>query len=201
MMTEINHNYEYLYKILMIGNTNVGKSSLLLQLTDNRFMFGITPTIGVDFGITNIVIDNTNIKLQIWDTAGQDRFRNITTSYYKGCNGVFLVFDVTNRKSFDDLNYWYSELLKHNTSKFVLFVIGNKTDLVERRNVSSIEANDYAKSINAVYMESNAVNHRITENIFYKIAKQINDVSNYNLNNNFEIDKYSYRKKKCCSIQ
>ena len=106
----MNSEYDYLFKLLLIGDSGVGKSCLLLRFADDTYTESYISTIGVDFKIRTIELDGKTIKLQIWDTAGQERFRTLTSSYYRGCHGIILVFDVNERSSFDNLKQWLDEL-------------------------------------------------------------------------------------------
>ena len=105
-------DYDYLFKVLLIGNSSVGKSSLLLRFVDNAWSDLFVPTIGVDFKIKTMTIDSKNVKLQIWDTAGQERFKNITASYYRGAHGILVVYDITDMESFKNINNWLIEIEK-----------------------------------------------------------------------------------------
>ena len=109
----MNPDYYYLFKILLIGNSGVGKSSLLLRFADDTFTDNFMPTIGVDFKIRTLEVDGKTIKLQIWDTAGQERFKTITSSYYKGAHGIIVVYDITDKESFKNIDTWMNEVEKH----------------------------------------------------------------------------------------
>merc|ERR1712241_600350 len=122
-------SYAYLFKYIIIGDTGVGKSCLLLQFTDKRFQPVHDLTIGVEFGARMITIDGKQIKLQIWDTAGQESFRSITRSYYRGAAGALLVYDITRRETFQHLSRWLEEARQHSNSNMVIMLIGNKSDL------------------------------------------------------------------------
>ena len=118
----MNPDYDYLFKILLIGNSGVGKSSLLLRFSDDTFTGNFMPTIGVDFKIRTLEVDGKTIKLQIWDTAGQERFKTITSSYYKGAHGIIVVYDVTDKESYKNIDTWMNEIDKHasdNVSKIL----------------------------------------------------------------------------------
>jgi len=122
-------SYSYLFKYIIIGDTGVGKSCLLLQFTDKRFQPVHDLTIGVEFGARMINIDQKQIKLQIWDTAGQESFRSITRSYYRGAAGALLVYDITRRDTFNHLTTWLDDARQHSSSNMVIMLIGNKSDL------------------------------------------------------------------------
>jgi small GTP-binding protein len=125
-------DYDHLFKILIIGNSGVGKSNLLLRFSDGSFQDSFQPTIGVDFKIKSLTWDNKLIKLQLWDTAGQERFRTITSSYYKGAQAVLIVYDVTNRNSYNDVQLWIEDLEKHTGGK------GNVAKIIVGRNIVNI---------------------------------------------------------------
>lgn len=123
-------DYDYLYKVLLVGDSGVGKSSIMLQYVENQFIETFISTIGVDFKMRVITVAGHKIKLQIWDTAGQERFRTITTAYYRGAHGILIVYDVTNRVSFDNVSRWQKEILTNTPSgkSPIQLLIGNKTD-------------------------------------------------------------------------
>ena len=128
--------YDYLFKILLIGSSGVGKSSLLSRYSEDSYEANFLPTIGVDFKIKTIEIDGKKVKLQIWDTAGQERFKNITSSYYRGAHGVIVAYDVTDKKSYQDIHTWMGEVEKHASPNITRVLVGNKSDLEEKRDVS-----------------------------------------------------------------
>ena len=155
---------DFLLKLLLIGDSGVGKTSLLTRFADGTFQPIGIPTIGVDFKIQEVTVDGLIFKLQIWDTAGQERFRNITTTYYRGCHGVLLCFDVTKRESFENLDMWLTELQRHAPPDVVIILVGNKCDLVEGRKVSTEEGQQYADKIGATFVETSAkTNHKVEE--------------------------------------
>ena len=125
--------YDYLFKLLLIGNSSVGKSSLLFRFVENVWDDSFVPTIGVDFKLKTLEVNGKKVKLQIWDTAGQERFKNITASYYRGGNGVLVVYDITERESFDNLTSWLIEIEKNANKNVYKLLIGNKCDLEDKR--------------------------------------------------------------------
>lgn len=170
----MNNPFDIMLKILIIGDGNTGKTSLLLKYTENTLTNPSSPTLGVDFKFSTILLDYKIITLQIWDTAGQDRFRNLASSYYRGAKGMFIVFDVANRLSFNNVAKWYEESLMHLTENIVRFLIGNKCDIKEPdRIVSYEEAACLASTFGMEYIETSAVNGDNIEIIFLKIAKAI----------------------------
>lgn len=136
--------YDYLFKTVLIGDSGVGKSNLLMRFTRNEFNIESKSTIGVEFATRNIVLDNKKIKAQIWDTAGQERYRAITSAYYRGAVGALIVYDITKQSSFDNVGRWLKELREHADSNIVIMLVGNKTDLLHLRAVSTEEAQAFA---------------------------------------------------------
>lgn len=130
-------DYDYIFKILLIGNSAVGKSSLLMRFAEDIFSESFLPTIGVDFKIRTLEAAGSKVKLQMWDTAGQEKFKSILTSYYKGTHGVLLVFDITDKQSFADVQLWMSEVEKYGRENVVKILVGNKKDLEAKRQVST----------------------------------------------------------------
>ena len=127
---------DYIFKILIIGDSSVGKSNILLRFSDNIFHETFLPTIGVDFKIKTVQLNNKTIKLQIWDTAGQERFKTITSAYYKGAHGIIIVYDITDKDTFNNVSSWIAEAKKHGGSNIVRMLVGNNCDLDNERKVS-----------------------------------------------------------------
>lgn len=166
-------SYAYLFKYIIIGDTGVGKSCMLLQFTDKRFQPVHDLTIGVEFGARLITIDNQQIKLQIWDTAGQESFRSITRSYYRDAAGALLVYDITRRESFNHLSRWLEEARQNGNPSMTVMLIGNKTDLEHRRAVSTKEGEIFAQENGLVFMETSAKTAANVESAFIKTAESI----------------------------
>ncbi|CAD8067031.1 unnamed protein product [Paramecium primaurelia] len=165
--------YDYLFKILLIGNSAVGKSSLLLRFADNVFNESFLPTIGVDFKIRTFDLNGKTVKLQIWDTAGQERFKTITNSYYKGAHGIILVYDVTDKQSFKDVENWLAEVEKYANENVVRVLVGNKVDLESKREVTQEEGKELADSLNIRFIETSAKNSSNVEKAFITLANEI----------------------------
>merc|ERR1711971_497105 len=170
-----NMSYSYLFKYIIIGDTGVGKSCLLLQFTDKRFQPVHDLTIGVEFGARMINIEGKQIKLQIWDTAGQEAFRSITRSYYRGAAGDLLVYDITRRDTFNHLTTWLEDARQHSNSNMVIMLIGNKSDLEARRDVKREEGEAFAREHGLVFMETSAKTAANVEEAFINTAREIYD--------------------------
>lgn len=166
-------SYAYLFKYIIIGDTGVGKSCMLLQFTDKRFQPVHDLTIGVEFGARLINIDHHQIKLQIWDTAGQESFRSITRSYYRDAAGALLVYDITRRESFNHLTRWLEEARQNGNPNMTIMLIGNKSDLEHRRAVSTKEGELFAQENGLVFMETSAKTAANVETAFIKTAENI----------------------------
>ena len=168
----------YFIKILMIGDSDVGKTSLVHCLIEEKFGEKPTSTIGVDFKSKFIKLKDNFIKLQIWDTAGLERFRTLTKSYYKIANGIILVFDVGNADSFNNIKIWMDQIINNCNENVSLALVGNKIDL-EDRKVSSNIASKFAKDNNMKYYETSSMKIKNVENLFFSIAIDIiNQINN-----------------------
>ena len=166
-------SYSYLFKYIIIGDTGVGKSCLLLQYTDKRFRHDHDLTIGVEFGSRLMRVNGTDIKLQIWDTAGQESFRSITRSYYRGAACALLVYDVTRRETFTHLENWLEDAIENGNSEMTIALVGNKSDLDQKRNVSYEEGERFAKAHNLVFIETSAKLSTNVEEAFSVAAENI----------------------------
>ncbi|KAK7266831.1 hypothetical protein RIF29_19488 [Crotalaria pallida] len=166
-------SYDYLFKYIIIGDTGVGKSCLLLQFTDKRFQPVHDLTIGVEFGARMVTIDSRPIKLQIWDTAGQESFRSITRSYYRGAAGALLVYDITRRETFNHLASWLEDARQHANPNMTIMLIGNKCDLSHRRAVSKEEGEQFAKENGLLFLEASARTAQNVEEAFIRTAGKI----------------------------
>mmetsp|Transcript_37282 Transcript_37282/g.117492 ORF Transcript_37282/g.117492 Transcript_37282/m.117492 type:complete len:206 (-) Transcript_37282:31-648(-) len=149
-------DYDHLFKLVLIGDSGAGKSCLLLRFADDTFTDSYITTIGVDFRFKTIPVDQKNIKLQIWDTAGQERFRTITSAYYRGADGIMLVYDIQDRDSFLQVDEWLSEVNKYVSEGTCKILIGNKCDMTSERQVSTEEAQKKASELGLAFMEVSA---------------------------------------------
>jgi len=167
--------HDYFFKILLIGDSGVGKSCLLLRFADDSWTDSHISTIGVDFKIKTLNCDGKVIKLQIWDTAGQERFRTITSSYYRGAQGIILVFDCTDMESFNNVKQWLGEIDRYACENVNKLLVGNKTDLVQGRVVDKSVAQEFADSMSIPYIETSAKNATGVEDAFMLMARAIKD--------------------------
>ena len=152
----VDEDYDFIFKILLLGDSDVGKSSLLLRYVDAVWNESFVPTIGVDFKVKTIDIGDKKLKMQIWDTAGQERFRNVVSTYFRGSNGILLLYDITNRESFKDLESWLIEIEKNADENVLKILIGNKNDLEEERAISYDEGKAFADRNNMQFIETSA---------------------------------------------
>jgi len=165
--------YDYLIKLLLIGDSGVGKSCLLLRFSDDSFTPSFITTIGIDFKIRTIELEGKRIKLQIWDTAGQERFRTITTAYYRGAMGILLVYDVTDDKSFANIRNWIRNIEQHASENVNKILIGNKCDLVDKKMIDTAKGKALADEYGIKFMETSAKNSINVEDAFITLAKDI----------------------------
>ncbi|KAI0791429.1 ras-domain-containing protein [Abortiporus biennis] len=164
-------------KLLLIGNSSVGKSSLLLRFSDEQFLSEdeSSATIGVDFKVHKMEVRGKKVKLSIWDTAGQERFRTITSSYYRGAQGIILVYDVSNRESFDALPRWFSELETYVSKDVVKIIVGNKVDKEFSRQVTYSEGQHFAERMSSLFIEASAKTSVGVKDAFREVVEQIMD--------------------------
>ncbi len=165
--------YDYLFKIVLIGDSAVGKTNLLSRFVQNEFSLETKATLGVEFACKTVVADNKTIKVQVWDTAGQERYKAITSAYYRGAVGALLVYDITRQNSFENVSKWLSELQDHTSQELVVMLIGNKSDLHNLRAVSREEAEMFAKENDLFFMETSALNNKNVEGAFNDLISSI----------------------------
>ncbi|BFZ56098.1 hypothetical protein PYCC9005_003140 [Savitreella phatthalungensis] len=167
--------YQFIVKFVIIGDSGVGKSNLMLRLTDDRYLNSHDVTIGVEFGARIVDVDGTKMKLQIWDTAGQESFRSVTRSYYRGATGALLVFDISRRQTFEHALTWLNDLRQHADPNIAVMLVGNKLDLAAagERQVSTDEAAAWARDNDVAYMEASAKTGDQVEEAFEGVARQV----------------------------
>ncbi|CAJ2649259.1 unnamed protein product [Trifolium pratense] len=165
--------YDYLFKVVLIGDSGVGKSNLLSRFTRNEFCLESKSTIGVEFATRTLQVEGKTVKAQIWDTAGQERYRAITSAYYRGALGALLVYDVTKPTTFDNVQRWLKELRDHADANIVIMLIGNKTDLKHLRAVATEDAQSYAEKEGLSFIETSALEATNVEKAFQTILGEI----------------------------
>uniref|UniRef100_A0A5B6ZHM4 Ras-related protein RABD1 n=1 Tax=Davidia involucrata TaxID=16924 RepID=A0A5B6ZHM4_DAVIN len=168
----MSNEYDYLFKLLLIGDSSVGKSCLLLRFADDSYVDSYISTIGVDFKIRTVELDGKTIKLQIWDTAGQERFRTITSSYYRGAHGIIIVYDVTEMESFNNVKQWLNEIDRYANDTVCKLLVGNKCDLVENKVVDTQTAKAFADELGIPFLETSAAFLTMAGEIKKKMGNQ-----------------------------
>ena len=180
MNEEEDSSYEIIFKTLLIGDANVGKSNLLLRYVKNEFVPDMKSTVGVEFGSKILKIFGINIKVQIWDTAGQERYRSVTSSYYKGSKGVLIVYDISNYNSFENVDRWINEFRMKSDENSAIVLGGNKNDNEELRKVTIEEGEEKAKKYNLGFFETSAKDGKNVDEAFKCLFEKV--VENYKKN-------------------
>jgi len=168
-----NDEYDFLFKVVLIGDSGVGKSNLLSRFTRNEFNLDSKSTIGVEFATRSIQVDSKTIKAQIWDTAGQERYRAITSAYYRGAVGALLVYDISKHSTYENVTRWLKELRDHADANIVIMLVGNKSDLRLLRAVPTEEAKQFASENNLSFIETSALDASNVELAFQNILTEI----------------------------
>ncbi|CAA2989429.1 ras-related RABA1f [Olea europaea subsp. europaea] len=166
-------DYDYLFKVVLIGDSGVGKSNLLSRFARNEFNLESKSTIGVEFATRSIHVEDKIVKAQIWDTAGQERYRAITSAYYRGAVGALLVYDVTRHVTFENVERWLKELRDHTDQNIVIMLVGNKVDLRHLRAVSTEDGTSFAEREKTYFIETSALESMNVENAFTELLTQI----------------------------
>jgi small GTP-binding protein len=198
-MTEQSENKELLYKILLLGDSSVGKTCFLMRYTDNTYQEIHMSTIGIDNKFKDVELeDGKKVKIQIWDTAGQDRFRSITRNYYKGANGIVLIFDVTNKKSYENVKNWVKQIKEEVSSRVTIILVANKIDDVNHRIVTKEEGEKIANECGLMFFECSAKTGENIEHAFNELVKKT--VENYSKvgQGGEKLKKKKNSKKGCC---
>ena len=209
-MLKLLDEYDYLFKLIIVGDTNVGKTNIMSKYIKDQFNITSKSTIGVEFGTKILEIDNKKVKAQIWDTAGQERYKSITSAYYKGAKGAFIVYDITNKSTFESVDKWIKDLNSYGDKNLTMLLIGNKSDLEDKRIINKEEGEEKAKSFELGFIETSAYNGDNIDQAFDIMLKEVlkryiveNDVNNDEFEggtgNNIElVKKNETKKKKCC---
>lgn len=172
--------YDYLFKILVIGDSCVGKSSLVARYTDNFYSNDFISTIGIDFKIRVAHVNDKYIKLQLWDTAGQERFNTITSTYYRGSHAIIIVFDLTNHTSFENVDKWLYEIDNHAHDNVYKILVGTKADLIEQRQVSQKNINELKNRLGLEYIETSAKTSKMVTEVFNDICIKLMTINESN---------------------
>jgi len=172
-MASSGQEYDYLYKVVLIGDSGVGKSNLLSRFTRNEFNLETKSTIGVEFATRSIQVDGKTIKAQIWDTAGQERYRAITSAYYRGAVGALLVYDISKNVTFKNVERWLAELRENAANNIVIMLVGNKSDLRHLREVPTETAKEFSEKNNLLFIETSALDSSNVELAFQNILTEI----------------------------
>ncbi|XVE83108.1 hypothetical protein DITRI_Ditri16bG0061000 [Diplodiscus trichospermus] len=173
-----NQKIDYVFKVVLIGDSAVGKSQILSRYARNEFSLDSKATIGVEFQTRTVVIDHKSVKAQIWDTAGQERYRAVTSAYYRGAVGAMLVYDITKRQTFDHIPRWLEELRGHADKNIVIILIGNKSDLENQRAVPTEDAKEFAQKEGLFFLETSALQATNVETAFSTVLTEIFNIVN-----------------------
>ncbi|KAL8151922.1 hypothetical protein V2J09_021730 [Rumex salicifolius] len=169
---------DYVFKIVLIGDSAVGKSQILARFARNEFSLDSKATIGVEFQTRTLLIQHKSIKAQIWDTAGQERYRAVTSAYYRGAVGAFLVYDITKRQTFEHIPRWLEELRGHADKNIVIMLVGNKSDLDNQRAVPTEDAKEFAEKEGLFFLETSALEATNIETAFTTVLTEIFNIVN-----------------------
>uniref|UniRef100_A0A7S4KVV1 Ras-related protein Rab-11A n=1 Tax=Paramoeba aestuarina TaxID=180227 RepID=A0A7S4KVV1_9EUKA len=172
-MGDGNQEYDYLYKVVLIGDSGVGKSNLLSRFTRNEFSLETKSTIGVEFATRSIQVDGKTIKAQIWDTAGQERYRAITSAYYRGAVGALLCYDIAKSVTYKNVERWLTELRENAAENIVIMLVGNKSDLKHLREVPTDEAREFVEKNGLTFIETSALDSSNVDTAFQNIITEI----------------------------
>ena len=190
-------NQDFVFKLVIVGDSGVGKSCLMHHFIYNRFKKDTTQTIGVDFSAKSIKLGSQEIKLQIWDTAGQEKFRSVARSYYRGAIGIVIVYDITKAESFQHVPQWLNDAKNSARNECSVCVVGNKSDLEDSRLISLNEGSKYCLENNLMHFECSAFTGQNVDEIFLSLSKHIlNKIDNGIIDVNSVVSSYSREMKK-----
>ena len=202
-------NFEMMFKVVIVGDQFVGKTNIMSKYLKNQFHEDSKTTVGVEFGSKEFNIENHAIKCQIWDTAGQERYRAITSAYYKGAKGSFVVYDITNKTSFESIDKWISDVRASADKKLTIVVIGNKCDLEEQRKVTKQEGENKAAELEVAFLETSALSGENLDKAFELMVHEIykkcheellaeGDIDLFEGGQDITLNKKAEAKKSCC---
>ena len=177
-MKDDNKSFDMIFKIILIGDSGVGKTNLLSRYMNGTFSDSTKSTVGVELACKIVEINSTKIKIQIWDTAGEERYRSITSAYYKGAKGCLLVYSITDRRSFDNIDKWIEQLKGNSDEDLCIILVGNKIDIEDFVDVKTEEGMEKAKSLNIPFMETSALNNQNIDKVFQKLIEEVYEKNN-----------------------
>ena len=168
---------DFVFKILLLGDSEVGKSCFLMRYSDNVFVENYITTIGLDYKLKTVKLDSgKTIKVQLWDTAGQDKYRTIAKNYYKGSHGILLLYDITKMTSFENIREWIRDIKEEVSEKAIIFLIGNKIDLTDNRKISKEKGEELAEEYKIPFFEASAKSGENVDEVFKALYKKISEV-------------------------
>ena len=168
---------DFVIKILLLGDSEVGKSCFLMRYSDNVFVENYITTIGLDYKLKTVKLDfGKTIKVQLWDTAGQDKYRTIAKNYYKGSHGILLLYDITKITSFENIREWIRDIKEEVSEKAIIFLIGNKIDLTDNRKISKEKGEELAEEYKIPFFEASAKSGENVDEVFKALYKKISEV-------------------------
>ena len=193
-----NNSSDSVYKVLLLGDSTVGKTCFLMRYTDNTFQEIHMSTIGLDYRLKTMTLNSgKQVKVQIWDTAGQDRFRAITKNYYKGAHGIILIYDVTNQQTFENVTNWINQIKEEASDKVTIFLVGNKIDDVENRKIQTESGKNLAENFQLQFYETSAKTGENVEKTFQALVEKIDEISLINTRGG-KLTPVNGKKKGCC---
>ena len=204
-------DYDMIFKIILIGDSSVGKTNIMNKYLKNQFKEDSRATVGVEFGSKLFIIDNHKVKAQIWDTAGQERYRAVTNAYYKGAKGAFIVYDITRKETFESVDKWINDIITTCDKGLTIILIGNKSDLESQRQISKEQGEEKAKSFELAFLETSALSGENLEKGFNILINEVYEKSKADfentdyLNLGDAVEEIQLKKddseneKKCCS--
>jgi len=201
--------YEMMAKVILIGDSSVGKTNIMSKYLKNQFNENSKATVGVEFGSKLFKLNGHNIKAQIWDTAGQEKYKAITGAYYKGSKGAFVVYDITRKETFESVDKWINDLKSSGDPKLIIIIIGNKCDLEEKREILKEQGEEKAKSFGCAFLETSALSgdnidkgfEMMISEIFKKYGNDSNEddeLGSVEKGEDIKLDKKENQKKSCC---
>ena len=166
-------NYEMMFKVVLVGDSFVGKTNIMSKYIKNEFHEDSKATVGVEFGSKQFTVEGHSIKAQIWDTAGQERYKAITSAYYKGAKGAFIVYDITRKQSFESVEKWVNDVTAVADKKITIILIGNKSDLEDQRQVSKEQGQDKANKLELAFLETSALSGENLDKAFDMMMNEV----------------------------